>query len=149
MTTFDDLGGWPPLLTQLLDGNDLDASSAREAMSTILAGDATPAQLIAFAVLLRAKGETSDEVSGALDAVLQAATLVELPDDVRERAIDIVGTGGDRSHSINVSTMSAFVVAGAGVPVCKHGARAASSKCGAADLLEALGVVVDLGPEGV
>jgi anthranilate phosphoribosyltransferase len=149
MTTFEDLGGWPALLTQLLDHHDLDATSAREAMSTILAGDATPAQLIAFAVLLRAKGETSEEISGALDAVLQAATLVELPADVRERAIDIVGTGGDRSHSINVSTMSAFVVAGAGVPVCKHGARAASSKCGAADLLEALGVVVDLGPDGV
>jgi anthranilate phosphoribosyltransferase len=149
MTTFDDLGGWPALLAQLLDGNDLDTTSAREAMSTILAGDASPAQLIAFAVLLRAKGETSDEISGALDAVLQAATLVELPADLAERAIDIVGTGGDRSHSINVSTMSAFVVAGAGVPVCKHGARAASSKCGAADLLEALGVVVDLGPEGV
>jgi anthranilate phosphoribosyltransferase len=149
MTTFEDMGGWPALLTQLLDRHDLDASAAREAMSTILAGDASPAQLIAFAVLLRAKGETSEEISGALDAVLQAATLVELPADVRGRAIDIVGTGGDRSHSINVSTMSAFVVAGAGVPVCKHGARAASSKCGAADLLEALGVVVDLGPEGV
>jgi anthranilate phosphoribosyltransferase len=149
MTTFEDLGGWPALLTQLLDRQDLDATSAREAMATILAGDASPAQLIAFAVLLRAKGETSEEISGALDAVLQAATLVELPADLRDRAIDIVGTGGDRSHSINVSTMSAFVVAGAGVPVCKHGARAASSKCGAADLLEALGVVVDLGPDGV
>ncbi len=81
--------------------------------------------------------------------MLAAATIVPLPDDLRTRAIDIVGTGGDRSHSINVSTMSAIVAAGAGVPVCKHGARAASSKCGTADVLEALGVAVELPPEGV
>ena len=149
MSHFDEIGGWPVLLTQLLDRQDLPAASAREAMSTILAGDATPAQLIAFAVALRAKGETGEELSGMLDAVLAAATLVPLGEELRERAVDIVGTGGDRSHSINVSTMAAIVVAGAGVPVCKHGARAASSKCGTADVLEELGVVVTLGPEGV
>jgi anthranilate phosphoribosyltransferase len=81
--------------------------------------------------------------------VLEAGTQVPLPEDLRNRAIDIVGTGGDRSHSINVSTMAAIVTAGAGVPVCKHGARAASSKCGTADVLEALGVAVELSPEGV
>ncbi|MCU1387484.1 MAG: trpD [Ilumatobacteraceae bacterium] len=149
MSHFDELGGWPALLTQLLERHDLPAASAREAMSTILAGDATPAQLIAFAVALKAKGETGEELSGLLDAVLAAATLVPLSDDLRERAVDIVGTGGDRSHSINVSTMSAIVVAGAGVPVCKHGARASSSKCGTADVLEELGVDINLGPEGV
>lgn len=118
-------------------------------MATILAGDATPAQLIGFVVALRAKGETPDEVSGLLDAVLAEATLVPLSADLRDTAVDIVGTGGDRSHSINVSTMASIVVAGAGVPVCKHGARASSSKCGTADVLEALGVAVDLPPEGV
>ena len=149
MSHFDEIGGWPALLTQLLDRQDLPASHAREAMATILNGDATPAQLIAFVVALKAKGETSEEMSGLLDAVLDAATLVPLGDDLRERAVDIVGTGGDRSHSINVSTMAAIVVAGAGVPVCKHGARAASSQCGTADVLEALGVVIELSPEGV
>ncbi len=149
MSHFDDLGGWPALLTQLLERHDLPAASAREAMSTILSGDATPAQLIGFVVALRAKGETGEELAGLLDAVLSAASIVPLGDDLRNRAIDIVGTGGDRSHSINVSTMAAIVVAGAGVPVCKHGARAASSKCGTADVLEELGVAIELEPAGV
>ena len=118
-------------------------------MSTILGGDATPAQLIGFVVALRSKGESAEELSGLLDAVLEAAELVPLSEELRASAIDIVGTGGDGSHSINVSTMAAIVVAGAGVPVCKHGARAASSKCGTADVLEALGVVVELTPNGV
>jgi anthranilate phosphoribosyltransferase len=147
--SLDAIGGWPALLSSLLERNDLPASHARAAMTTILEGDATAAQLIGFIVALRAKGETPEELSGLLDAVLDAATIVPLEDSVRERAIDIVGTGGDRSHSVNVSTMSAIVVAGAGVPVCKHGARAASSQCGTADVLEALGVVVELSPEGV
>ena len=149
MTELDEHGGWPALLTALLDRQDLTAAQARAAMATILTGDATPAQLIAFVVALRAKGETPEEISGLLDAVLAAATIVPLSDDLRSRAIDLVGTGGDRSHSINVSTTAALVVAGAGVPVCKHGARAASSKCGAADVLEALGVALELPPEGV
>lgn len=147
--TLDAIGGWPALLSALLDRQDLPASHARAAMTTILEGEATAAQLIGFIVALRAKGETPEELSGLLDAVLDAATLVPLDDSVRDRAVDIVGTGGDRSHSVNVSTMSAIVVAGAGVPVCKHGARAASSQCGTADVLEALGVVVELSPEGV
>jgi anthranilate phosphoribosyltransferase len=149
MTGIDELGGWPALLTELLDRRDLPASSARAAMATILAGEATAAQLIGFVVALRAKGETPEEISGLLDAVLEVGTQVHLGDDLRDRAIDIVGTGGDRSHSVNVSTMAAIVAAGAGVPVCKHGARASSSKCGTADVLEALGVAVELPPEGV
>lgn len=149
ISSLSEIGGWPELLTTLLDGHDLPASHARVAMSTILNGDATPAQLIGFIVALKAKGETPEEISGLLDAVLAAATLVPLDESMRERALDIVGTGGDRSHSINVSTMSAIVVAGAGVPVCKHGARAASSQCGTADVLEELGVAVELAPEGV
>ncbi len=118
-------------------------------MSEILSGEATPAQLIGFVVALRAKGESATELSGLLDGVLASATLVPLDATLRDTAIDIVGTGGDHSHSINVSTMAALVVAGGGVPVCKHGARAASSKCGTADVLEALGVAIELTPQGV
>ena len=147
--TLDELGGWPALLTELLARRDLSAAQTRAAMSTILSGNATPAQLIGFCVALQAKGETPEELAGLLDAVLEVGTTVVLPDDIHSRAIDIVGTGGDRSHSINVSTMAAIVCAGAGVPVCKHGARAASSKCGTADVLEALGVAIELSPDGV
>lgn len=143
------IGGWSNVISRLLDREDLSADDARIAMATVLAGDATPAQLIGFIVALRAKGETPEEISGLLDAVLEAAETVPLGDELRDRAIDIVGTGGDRSHSINVSTMASLVVAGAGVPVCKHGARAASSSCGTADVLEELGVRVELDPAGV
>jgi anthranilate phosphoribosyltransferase len=149
MATLDDHGGWPELLTLLLDRNHLTADQARSAMDTILAGDATPAQLIGFVVALRAKGESSSEMAGLLDSVLAHASIVPLSDELRDAAVDIVGTGGDHSHSINVSTMAALVVAGGGVPVCKHGARSASSKCGTADVLEELGVAIELTPEGV
>ena len=143
------IGGWPNLISRLLDREDLPAEHARTAMANILAGEATPAQLIGFIIALRAKGETPEEISGLLDAVLAAAEIVPLGDSLRDRAVDIVGTGGDRSHSINVSTMAALVVAGAGVPVCKHGARASSSQCGTADVLESLGVQIELDPDGV
>lgn len=149
MTTLAELGGWPALLNDLLARRDLTASTARAAMANVLGGEATPAQLAAFLVALKAKGESAEEISGLLDAVFEAATLVPLSDDTRCRAIDLVGTGGDNSHSINVSTIAALVVAGAGVPVCKHGNRGASSKCGSADLLEALGVRLELDPPGV
>ena len=149
MDTIDDHGGWPALLTLLLDRNHLTATQARSAMTTILSGDATPAQLIGFVVALRAKGESVDELAGLLDAVLAHAAIVPLSEDQRQRSVDIVGTGGDQSHSINVSTMAAIVTAAAGVPVCKHGARGASSKCGTADVLEELGVAIELTPEGV
>ena len=149
MPTIDDYGGWPALLTHLLDRNHLTTPQAEAAMSTILAGDATPSQLIAFVIALRAKGESAAELSGLLDAALAHAAIVPLSDDERGATVDIVGTGGDHSHSINVSTMAAIVTAGAGVPVCKHGARGASSKCGTADVLEELGVAIELTPEGV
>ena len=149
MSRIDELGGWPAVISELLDRHDLPAAHARAAMATILAGEATAAQLIGFVVALKAKGETPEEISGLLDAVLEAATIVPLSAALQATAVDIVGTGGDRSHSINVSTMAAIVAAGAGVPVCKHGARAASSQCGTADVLEALGVAVELSPEGV
>src|SRR5262245_58446130 len=149
MTTHADVGGWPALIGKLVAGEDLSEEEASAGLAEILSGDATAAQFAAFVVALRAKGETSTELAGLLTSVLDARVAVVLPPEIRRRAIDIVGTGGDRSHSVNVSTMSALVVAGAGVPVCKHGNRAASSSCGAADLLEELGVVIELSPDGV
>lgn len=149
MSDLEHFGGWPGLIGRVMAGEDLSADEARVAMGTILSGGATPAQMIALTVALRIKGETADELSGLLDAVLAAAELVPLDESTRDAAVDIVGTGGDKSHSVNVSTMSALVAAGAGAVVCKHGARAASSKCGTADVLEALGVAVDLAPAGV
>src|SRR5688500_1207662 len=116
-------------------------------MAEILDGAASPAQIAAFIVALRMKGETVAELGGMVDAMLDASTRVEI--DTDGPVIDVVGTGGDRAHTINVSTLSAVVVAGAGGRVCKHGNRAASSACGAADLLEALGVAIELGPAGV
>jgi anthranilate phosphoribosyltransferase len=111
-------------------------------MGQIMAGEASPAQLAGFAVALRAKGETAEEVAGLVEVMLANAT----PLDVTNEAVDVVGTGGDRAHTVNISTMAAIVVAGAGVRVVKHGNRAASSLCGSADLLEELGVGVDLEP---
>lgn len=149
MATLEQHGGWPSLLAQLLAGNPMSADQAGAAMSTILAGDATAAQIAGFVVALRAKGETAEELSALLDAALAAAAIVPLTDDERAAAIDVVGTGGDGSHSINVSTMAAIVAAAAGATVCKHGNRSASSKCGTADVLELLGVAIEQTPEGV
>jgi anthranilate phosphoribosyltransferase len=140
-------GGWPVVLGTLMEGGDLDGEVAHAAMAEILDGAASPAQIAAFVVALRMKGETVAELVGMVDAMLAASTRVEI--DTSGPVIDVVGTGGDRAHTINVSTLSALVVAGAGGQVCKHGNRAASSACGAADLLEALGVAIELGPEGV
>jgi anthranilate phosphoribosyltransferase len=149
MPTLADLGGWPAVLNALVARHDLPAVQARAAMAEILEGNATPAQLAGFVVALRMKGETVEELTGLLDAMLEVAVVVPLSAPRRAAAVDVVGTGGDRSHSINVSTLASFVIAGAGVPVCKHGNRAASSRCGSADLLEALGVALDLAPDGV
>jgi anthranilate phosphoribosyltransferase len=149
MSAFADAGGWPGVLGRLASREDLPVELARGAMDEILAGAATPAQLAGFVVALRLKGETVAELAGLRDGLLNAAEFVELPAAIAERAVDIVGTGGDRSHSINVSTLAALVVAGAGVPVCKHGNRSASSSSGSADVLEALGLVIDLGPDDV
>jgi len=138
-------GSWPGLLGALLGGGSLDRTETTWAMREIMAGDASPSQVAAFVVALRAKGETPEEVAGLVEAMLEQAAPARVP----VRAVDTCGTGGDRSHSVNLSTMAALVVAGAGVPVVKHGNRAASSACGSADLLEALGVVVDLPPPAV
>ncbi|MEQ1787110.1 MAG: anthranilate phosphoribosyltransferase [Acidimicrobiales bacterium] len=140
-------GGWSVVLGTLMEGADLDGPVAHAAMAEILEGAASPAQIAAFVVALRMKGETVTELAGMVDAMLDASTRVEI--DTSGPVIDVVGTGGDRAHTINVSTLSALVVAGAGGRVCKHGNRAASSACGAADLLEALGVAIELGPVGV
>lgn len=140
---------WSDVIGRLVAGDDISAQEAQEVMDTILHGEASPSQISAFVVALRAKGETADELQGMLSSVLEASAKVELPTDVSSRCIDIVGTGGDRSHSVNVSTMASLVVAGAGVPVCKHGNRAASSQCGTADVLEALGVAIELDGAGV
>lgn len=141
------LGGWPAVLGPLTGRDDLTADQAAAAMAEILAGNATPAQIAAFIVALRMKGETVEELTGLVRAMLEVAERVPLDD--ASSVLDIVGTGGDRSHTINVSTLAALVAAGAGARVCKHGNRAASSSCGTADVLEALGVAIDLGPQGV
>jgi len=145
--TWDERGGWAGVLGTLTQGRDLDRETAGAAMGEILEGTSTPAQIAGFIVALRMKGETVDELTGLVGAMLKRVVAVTL--DEPDGVIDLVGTGGDRSNSINVSTLAALVVAGAGGRVCKHGNRAASSACGAADLLEALGVAFDLGPEGV
>jgi len=136
---------WPALLSALLQGQSLTADDTAWAMTEVMAGEATPAQLAGFAVALRAKGETAEEVAGLVRVMLDRCT----PLEVSGRAVDTCGTGGDRAQTVNISTMAAIVAAGAGVPVVKHGNRAASSACGSADLLEALGVVVDLPAAGV
>ena len=136
---------WPALLTRLLRGEDLASEDTSWAMEQVMLGEATPAQVAGFVVALRSKGESPDEVAGLVAAMLDHAERIEVPGP----AVDTCGTGGDRAHTVNISTMSAMVVAGAGARVVKHGNRAASSACGSADLLEELGVVVDLAPERV
>lgn len=147
--TIEDLGGWPGVLGRLAAGVHLNSSEAAAAMCDVLDGNATPAQIAAFVFGLRCKGETVEEMSGLVSAMLDASERVVVADDLAPRLVDTCGTGGDRTGTINVSTIAALVVAGAGAPVCKHGGRAASSKAGSADVLEALGVVIDLGPVGV
>ncbi|MBA3233021.1 MAG: anthranilate phosphoribosyltransferase [Propionibacteriales bacterium] len=136
---------WPDVLSRLIAGSDLTAEQTGWAMREILSGAATPSQIAGFAVALRAKGETIDEVEGLVATMYEFAT----PLRYDGRAVDIVGTGGDRSHTVNISTMAALVTAGADVPVVKHGNRAASSSCGSADVLEGLGIPLDLSPERV
>ena len=123
----------------------LESGATAWAMDEIMAGAATPAQLAAFVVLLRAKGETTDELAGLVETMQRRATPVQ----VEGHAVDIVGTGGDLAHTVNITTMAAIVVAGSGRRVVKHGNRSASSQCGSADVLEELGVVIDLPAAGV
>ena len=136
---------WPQLISALLAGESLDAAQTAWAMDRAMAGEASPVQLAGFLVALRAKGETVEELTGLADAMLAHAVRIHVPGPT----VDIVGTGGDRAHTVNISTMAALVVAGAGHRVVKHGNRAASSKCGSADVLEALGVRLDLPPARV
>ena len=140
---------WPNLLSALLRGDELSTQDTAWAMGEIMAGDATPVQVAGMAVALRAKGETPGELAGLVEAMLSAATPVKLPEKTRAEAVDVVGTGGDRANTVNISTMAAIVVAAAGIPVVKHGNRSASSACGTADLLEHFGIPLDLGPAGV
>ncbi len=134
---------WPEILGRLASGNDLTRIEAREAMTAVMAGEATSAQTAAFIVSLRIKGETVDEMTGLVEAMRAAAVTV----DIGEPVVDVVGTGGDRSGTFNISTTAAFIAAGAGAKVAKHGNRSASSRCGSADVLEALGVRIDLEPD--
>jgi len=140
---------WPQLISALLRSEELSSGDTTWAMDEIMSGSASPVQIAAFAVALRAKGETPAEVGGLVDSMLSNAVRVRLDEAVRADAVDVVGTGGDQAHTVNISTMAALVVAATGVRVVKHGNRAASSTCGAADLLEHLGVPLDLSPEGV
>jgi anthranilate phosphoribosyltransferase len=140
---------WPNLLAALLRADELSTEDTAWAMGEIMSGEATPTQIAGFAIALRAKGETPTEIAGLVETMLANAAPVHLPEELRLAAVDVVGTGGDRAHTVNISTMAAIVVAGTGIGVVKHGNRAASSSCGAADLLEALGVPLDLGPAGV
>lgn len=136
---------WSEVLSTLVAGSDLTGEQARWAFDEVFAGQASSAQLAGLVVALRAKGETIEEVTGIADAMLAAANPISVPG----RLLDVVGTGGDRSMSVNISTMSAIVAAGAGARVVKHGNRSASSKSGSADVLEALGVRLDLTPARV
>ena len=140
---------WPEVLARLTRGESLDAAEAEETLQIVLGGEATPAQVGAFLALLQAKGVTAEEVTGLARAMVDAAVACPLGDDNADVAVDLVGTGGDRLASFNVTTLAAFITAGCGVPVCKHGNRAASSSVGTADVLEALGVAIELGPDGV
>ena len=136
---------WPRTLQRLVSHEALSAEEAAAAMRAIMSGDVTPGQVGGFLMALRTKGETVDELDGLARTALEFANPVSPPAPV----LDTCGTGGDRSGTLNISTLSAIVVAGAGVPVAKHGNRAASSHCGSADLLEALGVKIDLDATGV
>ncbi|MDJ0461369.1 anthranilate phosphoribosyltransferase [Streptomyces sp. H27-C3] len=138
-------GSWPGVLNSLLRRENLTADDTAWAMDRIMTGEATDAQIAGFAVALRAKGETVDEVSGMVRAMYAHANTIEVPG----RTVDIVGTGGDLAKTVNISTMSAIVVAGTGAKVVKHGNRAASSASGASDVLEKLGVNLELTPRRV
>lgn len=134
--------GWPAVISMVFKRQNLGYDLARLALIEILSGNTSPVHAAAFVASLRTKGETVEEVSGMASAMLEFATKV----DVDPFLVDTCGTGGDRAMTINVSTMAALIVAGAGIKVCKHGGRASSSKSGSADVLESLGVRIDIGP---
>lgn len=132
-------------IEQLLAGKPLSRQDARDVMNQVMAGEATPVQIAGLLIALRAKGETVEEMAGFVDSMRAHATPLSVP----EGTIDTCGTGGDRAGTFNISTAAALVAAGAGIPVAKHGNRAASSRCGSADVLEALGVDITLAQDGV
>jgi len=136
---------WPDVLSALIAGRHLGVEDTAWAMDSIMRGEATDAQIAGFAVALRAKGETVEEIAGLVQAMYAHANTIEVPG----RTVDIVGTGGDRARTVNISTMSAIVVAGTGAKVVKHGNRAASSASGASDVLGRLGVNLELTPARV
>ncbi|MFJ1734708.1 anthranilate phosphoribosyltransferase [Streptomyces sp. NPDC088254] len=136
---------WPALLNGLLEGRDLSADDTAWAMDLIMRGEATDAQIAGFAVALRAKGETVQEITGLVRTMYAHANVIDVPG----RTVDIVGTGGDGAKTVNISTMSSIVIAGTGAKVVKHGNRAASSASGASDVLEKLGVNLELTPRRV
>ncbi|MFM2321777.1 MAG: hypothetical protein RL612_924 [Actinomycetota bacterium] len=136
---------WPTLLGKLLEKGNLDRVEAAWAMSQIMAGDASEAQMGAFMLALRSKGETVEELAGLVDVMLQHSVILDTGSD----AVDIVGTGGDLVGTVNISSMAAIVASAAGVPVMKHGSRSASGKTGSSEMLEVLGIRLDLSPERV
>ncbi len=143
--TQGDAPSWPSIYVELIAGRDLDRTAVEWAMGQIMDGEATPAQIAGFLIGLRAKGESVEEMHGLAEAMLARAHRIE----VAGPSLDIVGTGGDRAHTVNISTMSSIVAAAAGIRVVKHGNRAASSSSGSADVLEALGIDLSLTPERV
>jgi anthranilate phosphoribosyltransferase len=136
-----------PYIDKVINGQDLSAAEAKEAMDIIMTGQATQAQIGGYLVALRLKGETVEEITGSVRTMREQVARVPVTLDDGEPLLDTAGTGGDGSHSFNISTAAAFVIAGAGRKVAKHGNRAASSRCGSADVLMALGVSMDLTPE--
>jgi anthranilate phosphoribosyltransferase len=136
---------WSGLLAGLITGTDLSQAEATWAMDQVMTGEVSPVQLGGFLVALRAKGETVEELAGLTESMVRHATRIEVPGP----SVDIVGTGGDRAHTVNISTMASVVIAGTGLRVVKHGNRAASSSSGSADVLEELGIRLDHPPERV
>ena len=132
-----------PLIAKAADGKPLSREEARTAFNILMSGEATPSQIAGLLMALRVRGETVDEITGAVEVMREKMLRVQAPAD----AIDIVGTGGDASGSYNISSCAAFIAAGAGLKVAKHGNRALSSRSGAADVLMALGVKIDVGPD--
>lgn len=145
----DDAISWPEILTRLLHGTDLDEATARAVMGELMRGETEAAQVAGLLVALRAKGEAATEIAGFVQGMLDAAEPIDLDPAVSARLVDTCGTGGDGAGTFNVSTIAALVVAAAGVPVAKHGNRAASGTCGSADLLEAWGIQIELRPPEV
>ncbi|MEW6163415.1 MAG: anthranilate phosphoribosyltransferase, partial [Nitrospirota bacterium] len=133
------------IIDSLVKGVDLSEAEMAECMKEIMEGRATDAQIGAFLTALRIKGETVEEITGAARIMREKATTIRAPEGV----LDTCGTGGDMSHTFNISTTTAIVVSACGVPIAKHGNRSVSSQCGSADVLEALGVKIDLPPEKV